>query len=123
MRHLYPHNHFCYCSCFRFSCLYAWVGMLLWNWVMPMIWASAPVMTFWPMWGLLELCSILFKTHNYNSNNTCGIYHPHTITFKTIYEPKTNNISLNTFGVNFKFIPIGYLSITTEVFNNSCRKH
>jgi hypothetical protein len=54
---------------FGFSCLYAWVGMLLWNWVMPMIWASAPVMTFWPMWGLLELCSILFKTHNYNSNS------------------------------------------------------
>jgi hypothetical protein len=26
-------------------------------------------MTFWPMWGLVELCSILFKTHNYNSNN------------------------------------------------------
>jgi hypothetical protein len=51
------------------SCLYAWIGMLLWNWVMPMIWAGAPVMTFWPMWGLIELCSILFKTHNYNSNN------------------------------------------------------
>lgn len=50
------------------SFLYAWVAMLLWNWVMPMIWAGAPVMTFWPMWGLLELCSLLFKTHNFNSN-------------------------------------------------------
>ena len=50
------------------SFLYAWVAMLLWNWVMPMIWAGAPVMTFWPMWGLLELFSLLFKTHNYNSN-------------------------------------------------------
>ena len=46
---------------FGISCLYAWIGMMLWNWVMPMIWASAPVMTFWPMWGLYELCSILFK--------------------------------------------------------------
>lgn len=46
---------------FGISCLYAWIGMLLWNWVMPIIWASAPVMEFWPMWGLVELCSILFK--------------------------------------------------------------
>lgn len=51
-----------------FSFLYAWLGMLLWNWVMPIIWAGAPVMTFWPMWGLMELCSILFKSHNFNTN-------------------------------------------------------
>ena len=63
------------------------------------------------------------KLDNYNSNNTCGIYKSDTISFKTIYGPKNDNISLNTFGENFKFIPIGYLSITTEVFNNSCRKH
>lgn len=54
---------------FSISFLYAWVAMLLWNWVMPIIWAGAPVMTFWPMWGLVELCSLLFKTHNYNSND------------------------------------------------------
>lgn len=53
---------------FGLSCLYAWIGMMLWNWVMPMIWAGAPVMTFWPMWGLYELCSILFKSHNSNTN-------------------------------------------------------
>jgi hypothetical protein len=46
---------------FGISCLYAWIGMLLWNWIVPMLWAGAPVMTFWPMWGLCELCSILFK--------------------------------------------------------------
>ena len=55
---------------FGLSCLYAWLGMLLWNWVMPMIWAGAPVMTFWPMWGLLELCGLLFKSHNTNTNNS-----------------------------------------------------
>ena len=48
------------------SFFFAWIGMLLWNWVMPIIWASAPVMTFWPMLGLIELCSILFKSHNFN---------------------------------------------------------
>lgn len=47
---------------FGISCLYAWIGMLLWNWIIPILWAEAPVMTFWPMWGLVELCSILFKT-------------------------------------------------------------
>jgi hypothetical protein len=50
--------------------LYAWIGMLLWNWVMPMIWAGAPVMTFWPMWGLIELCHLLFKSHNTNTNSS-----------------------------------------------------
>ena len=52
---------------FGLSCLYAWLGMLLWNWVMPIIWAGAPVMKFWPMWGLLELCGLLFKSHNTNT--------------------------------------------------------
>ena len=54
---------------FGLSCLEAWVAMLLWNWVLPLIWVGAPTMTFWPMWGLVELCSILFKTRNYKSNN------------------------------------------------------
>lgn len=55
---------------FGLSCLYAWIGMLLWNWVMPIIWAGAPVMTFWPMWGLCVLCSILFKPHNISSSKS-----------------------------------------------------
>lgn len=55
---------------FGFSCLYAWIAMLLWNWVMPMIWAGAPVMTFWPMWGLYELCGFLFRSRNINTNSS-----------------------------------------------------
>ena len=54
---------------FAFSCLNAWVAMLLWNWVMPMIWAEVPIMAFWPMWGLVELCSILFKSKNFDTGN------------------------------------------------------
>ena len=54
---------------FGISCLYAWCGMLLWNWVLVDTLAIAPVIEFWPMWGLVELCSILFKTHNFNNNN------------------------------------------------------
>ena len=51
-----------------FSFLFAWIGMLLWNWVLVDYLAIAPVMEFWPMWGLIELCSILFKSHNFNTN-------------------------------------------------------
>ena len=54
---------------FAFSCLNAWVAMLLWNWVMPMIWVEAPIMSFWPMWGLVELCSILFKSKNFDTGS------------------------------------------------------
>ena len=55
---------------FGISCLYAWVGMLLWNWVIVgELGLFATEIGFWPMWGIVELCSILFKTHNYNSNN------------------------------------------------------
>ena len=55
---------------FGLSCLYAWAGMLLWNWVLVRELGIFTIeMTFWPMWGLVELCSILFKTHNYNNNN------------------------------------------------------
>lgn len=56
---------------FGVSCLYAWVALLLWNWVIVGVlgWVPAGVMTFWPMWGLVELCSILFKSRNFNSNS------------------------------------------------------
>ena len=53
---------------FGISCLYAWAAMVLWNWVLFDYLAIAPKMTFWPMWGLVELCSILFKNHNFNTN-------------------------------------------------------
>ena len=52
-----------------FSFLFAWIGMLLWNWVIVgELGLFATKIGFWPMWGLIELCSILFKTHNINTN-------------------------------------------------------
>ena len=55
---------------FGVSCLLAWFGMLLWNWVIVgELGLFATKIGFWPMWGLVELCGLLFKTHNYNSNN------------------------------------------------------
>ena len=53
---------------FGLACLNAWIAMLLWNWVLVDYLAIAPAMGFWPMFGLIELCSILFKTHNFNTN-------------------------------------------------------
>ena len=63
------------------------------------------------------------KLDYYNQGNTCGIYNNENITFKNIYTYKTENVPLNTFGTNFNFIHIGYISITTEIFNNSCIKY
>ena len=40
--------------------LFGWVTMLLWNWIMPDTFGLKPL-TYWKAWGLLLLCSILFK--------------------------------------------------------------
>lgn len=55
---------------FGIVCLQAWIAMLLWNWVLVDYLAIMPRMEFWPMWGLVELCSILFKTNNFGSNKS-----------------------------------------------------
>lgn len=41
-------------------CLEAWLVMLLWNAVIPLIWATAPTLGFWAAMGLLLLCHLLF---------------------------------------------------------------
>lgn len=40
----------------------AWLLMLLWNIVLPMIWVGAPVMSFWAAVGILLICNILFRS-------------------------------------------------------------
>lgn len=48
------------------SALSGYIFMLLWNWLMPLLWANAPVLTFFQSWGLLFLISIIanmFKSH------------------------------------------------------------
>ena len=52
---------------FGFACLEAWCAMLLWNWVLVGCLAIAPDISFWPMLGLICLCSILFKSTNYSN--------------------------------------------------------
>ena len=45
---------------FGVACLEGWVVMLLWNAVVPLIWATAPELGFWAAMGLMLLCNILF---------------------------------------------------------------
>lgn len=45
-----------------------WVTMLLWNWLMPEIFGLKSL-NYWQAWGLLLLCSILFK-HWGSPNNS-----------------------------------------------------
>ena len=40
--------------------LCGWVVMLLWNWLMPELF-SLKRLNYWQAWGLLALCTILFK--------------------------------------------------------------
>lgn len=41
-------------------CLEGWLVMLVWNAVLPLIWANAPTLTFWVAVGLVFLIDLLF---------------------------------------------------------------
>jgi hypothetical protein len=45
---------------FGLLCLEAWFVMLLWNAVIPLLWATAPELGFWAAMGLMLLCNLLF---------------------------------------------------------------
>jgi hypothetical protein len=45
-----------------FSLLFALPTMLLWNWLMPEIFAVKAI-TFWQAWGINWLAAILFKSN------------------------------------------------------------
>ena len=40
---------------FGLVCLEAWIFMLLWNWVVPIFWATAPLLKFWGAFGTILL--------------------------------------------------------------------
>jgi hypothetical protein len=46
--------------------LEAWGLQLLWNWLAPLFWKTAPILTYWQAFGCSVLLSIVgsaFKTH------------------------------------------------------------
>ena len=47
--------------------LEAWVVQLLWNWLEPIFWTTAPILTYWQAFGVCILLSIIgsaFKSVN-----------------------------------------------------------
>lgn len=45
--------------CIVFSALGGLVFMLLWNWLVPLFWTTAPILTFLQAWGCVFLLSII----------------------------------------------------------------
>ena len=45
---------------FVLLCFEAWLVMFLWNAVVPLLWATAPKLSFWAAMGLMLLCNALF---------------------------------------------------------------
>ncbi len=45
------------------------IFMLLWNWLVPLFWFSAPIFTFWQAWGILILLNIIFAPFKKSLSN------------------------------------------------------
>lgn len=45
--------------CIIFGALGGLIFMALWNWLVPIFWDSAPILTFWQAWGCMILLSII----------------------------------------------------------------
>ena len=41
------------------SFLEAWVVQLLWNWIAPIFWTNAPILTYWQSFGCCILLSFI----------------------------------------------------------------
>ena len=49
--------------------LEAWIFQLLWNWIVPVFWTTAPILTYWQAFGACVLISMIgsaFKSTNVN---------------------------------------------------------
>ena len=43
-----------------------WIFSLLWNWIVPLFWANASVLTVWQGFGILFLLNLIFGNFNKN---------------------------------------------------------
>ena len=46
-----------------------WIFMLLWNWLVPMFWTTAPVLSIWESVGILFLINLVSKLFFGNKTN------------------------------------------------------
>jgi hypothetical protein len=53
--------------CILFGAFGGWVFMMLWNWLAPLFWTNAPILTFWEAWGVMILISWLSSFFRNNS--------------------------------------------------------
>ena len=44
-----------------------WIFMSLWNWLLPLIWTTAPIFTFWQAFGIVILLTIMGSFFKSNS--------------------------------------------------------
>ena len=51
------------------AALEGWIFQMLWNWLVPLFWSSAPILTFWQAYGVLILINIITYPIR-NSNKT-----------------------------------------------------
>ena len=54
---------------FAVDCLLAWIVMLLWNAIIPVLFVGVGNLWFWGAFGLIILCNILFKAKIKTNNN------------------------------------------------------
>ena len=55
---------------FGMICLWGWVFMLVWNSLLPILWAEAPTIGFWLSGGIVYIVRVLFKaTVTVNNKN------------------------------------------------------
>ena len=55
--------------CILFGAFGGWVFMLLWNWLVPMFWTTAPILSIWQSIGILFLINIIGKLFFGNKSN------------------------------------------------------
>ena len=61
--------------------LFGWIVMLLWNFIMPDIFAL-PEISYWQGWALVLMAHILFKSHPHKN------HHDHSADFKNHWKEK-----------------------------------
>jgi len=57
------------CIALIFYALLVCGGMALWNWLAPLFWQNAPILTYWETFGMFILLSIIGKLFNSNDNS------------------------------------------------------
>lgn len=71
-----PENEDTCLGCFLFLLLIiggillgVWILQLLWNWLVPLFWAAAPILTYWQSFGICTILSVIgYASMNYKNN-------------------------------------------------------